>query len=238
MNKYLYKFSSQKRSSGSDPGNAIFTFNPKTDAGVYKLHHALFFNSFYNINETNNRIYFSENDGPVLTATLENGYYDSSTIVTNIHTQMELVGAHNYVITLSSTTNKLTFVPNTGTFRFLFGSYTYNSSKNILGFTADTVTSSSLTSDIPINLTHTLSLNVRLEGHGIQNYLQDNSSNFYSFSIPVSSNSKELVLYEPLHPQFIKLENSLSDIRVRVLNEDNDQVTLYNDYYFVLQKQN
>ena len=218
------------------PGNCIYSFNPKIDAGVYKLHHALFFNSFYNINETNNKIYFSESAGPVLTATLQNGYYDSSTIAANIDTQMQAVAVNTYTVTLSTTTNKLTITPNTGTLKFWFGTYTDNSAKNVLGFIGDTASSSSLTSDNPINLTDTLSLNVRLEGHGIQNYLQDNSSNFYSFSIPVSSNSKELVLYEPLHPQFVKLENPLSDIRVRVLNEDGDSMLLYNDFYFVLER--
>lgn len=235
-NNYLYKFSSQKRSSGSDSGNCVFTFNPKLEAGLYKLHHALFFNSFFNVNDTNNKIYFQEDNGAILTATLTNGYYNSSNIATNVHDSLTTYGTRNYVVTLNTGVNKLTITPNTGTIKFWFGTYTSNSAKNILGFIGDTVSASSLTSDVPINLTDTLSYNIRLEGNGIQNFIQDNSSNFYSFSIPVVGNSLELFHYEPLHNQYVKLSNPLSDIRVRVINEDGDQMTLYNEYYFVLQK--
>ena len=238
MDGKLYKFSSQKRSSGDDPANCIYTFNPKIEAGLYKLHHSLFINSFYNINDTNNKIYFQESGGPVITATLQNGYYNNSTIVTNIHTQMEAVGSHNYTITLSSTTNKLTFVPNTGTVKFLFYTYNQNTAKNILGFIGNSDDLSSVTGDLPINLTDTLSYNIRLEGNGIQNYIQDSSSNFYSFSVPILSNSLELFHYEGINNQYVKFENGLSDIRVKILNEDGDSMLIYNDYYFVLQKIN
>ena len=72
------------------------------------------------------------------------------------------------------------------TVKFWFDTYTENTAKQILGFIGDTVSASSLTSDIPIDLTDTLSLNVRIEGHGIENYLQDNNSNFYSFTVPIT----------------------------------------------------
>ncbi len=238
MYGYLYKFSSQSRSYGADPGDCIFTFNTKIDPGFYKLHHSLFFNSFYNVNNTNNKIYFQENSGSILIATLENGYYNTSNIVSNIHTQLEAIGTHNYTVTLSSTTNKLTIVPNTGTVKFWFATYTENSAKDILGFTGDTISASSLTSDIPIDLTDTLSLNVRIEGNGIENFLQDNNANFYSFTVPIISNSLELNYYEPTHPQYIKINNPIRDIRVRILNEDNEQIVMHNEYYFVLQKEN
>jgi hypothetical protein len=236
MDGKLYKFSSAKRSNGDDPANCVYTFNPKIENGLYKLHHSVFINSFYNINDTNNKIYFQESGGPLIIATLQNGYYNNSTIVTNIHTQMELVGNHNYTITLSPTTNKLTFVPNTGTLKFLFYNYTENSAKHILGFIGNSDDSSSITGDLPINLTDTLSYNIRLECNGIQNFIQDSSSNFYSFSVPILSNSLELTYHEPFNNQYVKFENPISDIRVKILNEESEQMTLYNDYYFVIQK--
>ena len=83
-----------------------------------------------------------------------------------------------------------------------------------------------------------MSLNVRIEGHGIENYLQDNNSNFYSFTVPITSNSLEFNYYEPQHPQYIKINNPIRDVKVRIFNEDGDLMTLHNEYYFVLQKQN
>jgi len=233
-----YKISSVKRTTGTI-SNFICDFsNAPIQEGTYALINGMFSNTFYNINDFNNKIYFKE--GVVsLTATLTNGYYNSSTILSNIKLALEAISVSGgasltYTVSLSPTTNRLTISVSSGNIQMLMATNTLNSSKFIIGFTTDSSVASSLTGDSSINLTDTYSYNIRLEGHGIQNMLVDNASNFYSFSIPVPANSLDVFLYEPVNCQIVRFDNRISQFRVLIKNEDNDDCVLQNDFYFIL----
>ena len=234
------KISSVKRVHG-DSSNFIADFsNSPIEKGQYFLFSSVFGNSFYNINDYNNKIYFKEGSTS-LTATLTNGFYNSTNIISNIKSAMETIslalGAGlTYTCSLNSTTNKITILVSSGTFQMLMGSNIINSARYLLGFTTDTTAQSVLTGDVPINLTDSPSYNLRIDAHGIKNNLRDNNNNFYSFSVPILSNSLDVFLYEPVNAPIIEFENRASQLRISVYNEDGDPVVLLHDYYFILSK--
>lgn len=90
------------------------------------------------IDSTNNKINFKESAlGSELTATLTSGSYTTSTLATEIKTQLESVGAETYTVSYSSSTGLWT-ISSTGTYLDLLnttGTNQANSTlKNSLGF--------------------------------------------------------------------------------------------------------
>ena len=234
------KISSVKRISG-DSSNFIANFsNSPLEKGKYYLFSGVFGNSFFNVNNYNNKIYFKEGSTD-LTATLTTGFYNSTNILPNIKSALETISLASgagltYTCTLNSTTNKITITVSSGTFQMLMGTNTVNSAKYLIGYTNDTTSQTVLTADYPLNLTDGYSYNIRIDGHGVKNNLRDNNNNFYSFSIPILSNSLDVFLYEPVNAPIIEFENRISQLRVSVWNEDGDQIQLLHDYYFILAK--
>jgi hypothetical protein len=85
----------------------------------------------YLINASNNKIYFSENGGSELEATIPTGNYTPTTLSTAIKTAMETVGADTYTVTADETlTNKYTITKSSGTLELFFvgGTETYGTS--------------------------------------------------------------------------------------------------------------
>ena len=236
------KISSLKRTSGS-PSNFVCQFTSPLDSGVYKLVSATMSNSYYNINDNNNKIYFSENGGATLTATLTNGFYNSSNIASNIENALDTTSASvglnfNYTVSLNSITNKLTIGVGGGhTCSFKFASNTNSSADRILGFfNEDTQSLSSLTSTQPINLVDTLSYNISLQGQNVSSNIQDNSNTIYSFAIPINGNSLEIFNYEPIHNLTVNFNNPVYNMRIQVFDEKGSEISLFHDWYMILQK--
>src|SRR5205823_1335715 len=96
--------------------------------GKYLLSYLTIPNSVYNVNSTNNIIYFRENSTDK-TATITSGYYNSSSITTAIKTAMDTASAayNTFTITFSSVTGGLTVTASTNNFIFQWSTYTTNS---------------------------------------------------------------------------------------------------------------
>ena len=236
------KISSLKRSSGT-PSNFACQFTKPLQEGTYKLVSATMSNSYYNINNDNNKIYFNEDGGATLTATLTNGFYSSADIASNIENAMEAVSLSsglnvNYTVTFNANTNKLTISSGGGhSFAFKFASNTTSSADRVLGFPlTDTSTSSSQTSNTPINLVDTLSYNISLQGQNITSNIQDNSNTIYSFAIPINSNSLGIFNYEPYHNITVNFNNPVYNMKVIVYNEKDNELTLFHDWYMILER--
>lgn len=232
------KISSVKRTSGTI-SNFIADFsNSPLQPGRYGLISSVFGNSFFNVNNLNNKIVFKEN-GVQLTAFLSTGFYNSTNFPINVKSALEtasFVGGASltYAVSINTISNKMIITPSSGTIQMLMGTNFTNSANFLTGFTIDTTAQSSLTGDSPINLSESYCYNIRLEAHGVKNLLQDNNNNFYSFSVPILSNSLDIFNYEPNNFQCVELENRVSQLRVTILNEDNDILDLFNDFYFIL----
>lgn len=70
------------------------------------------------VDATNNKINFNEGAAE-LTSTITSGTYTSTTLATEIKTQLEAAGAATFTVTFSSTTGKWTIVSNGATFQLL-----------------------------------------------------------------------------------------------------------------------
>jgi len=75
----------------------------------------------YLINNTNNTIYFSENGGDLITATIPTGNYTEATLATAIETVLETAGTDTYTVSVDTTlTNKYTITKSSGTLELFF----------------------------------------------------------------------------------------------------------------------
>ena len=155
----LYKISSIKRNTGS-VNDFTLQYSPPLPEGLYRLRQAVIPNSVLIVNNTNNKIYFEENGGSILTATMTNGDYTTTTLATQIGTAMTAISAsaglvRTYTATFSTITNLFTVTVGTSSFKMLMATYTSNSASIITGFnTDDTSFASSQVGDSVVNLTN------------------------------------------------------------------------------------
>ena len=147
MTQYI-KISSVKRKSGTI-SNFIADFsNSPIEPGRYALTSAVFGNTFFNINDYNNKIYFKEGTTSLI-AYLTTGFYNSTNFPVNVKSALEvasLAGGSSltYTVTINSTTNKLVITASSGTIQMLMGTNYLNSANYLTGFTQDTTSQSSI----------------------------------------------------------------------------------------------
>jgi hypothetical protein len=237
----LYKISSVKRNTGSINDYTI-QINHSLPEGLYRLKQAVIPNSILIVNSTNNRLYFEENGGSILTATLATGDYTTTTLATQIGTAMTNISASSgltrtYTATFSTITNLFTVTVGTSSFKFLMATYTSNSSSIITGFNTDDVSfASSQVGDAVVNLTNNVySFNLNIQAQSVINYLVDNAGVSYSFSIPVSTSFGNVCIYEPMVDYFIKFDSPTRLLKVQVRDDNNVLCQLNSDYYFILE---
>ena len=110
-------------------------------------------NSFYNVNENNNKVYINENGTPY-TVSLNYGNYSASDLTSELETQLNnFVGSNIYNVSYSTTTGKFTITGGTYNFWFEFGTFSLNSANKLIGFNAtNTPASLTQTSDNVIQL--------------------------------------------------------------------------------------
>lgn len=85
------------------------------------------------VSSTNDNIRFREIPSVTLNATLSPGFYNPTTLATEIKTQLESIGSNTYTVTYSSITKKMTIVSSGAYFSLLFN--VANSVASDIGFT-------------------------------------------------------------------------------------------------------
>lgn len=159
MSKVLIR-SIDRSSVSSSFGDCVIPFQDPIE-GTFCIESILIPNTAYTIDSRNNKIYFYDSASAAnLTATLATGIYTSSNIAAAVKTALDAVSSTTYTVSLSSTTNKLTFTPGGGgTMYFRWGVDANDSCFRELGFNKTTGSAATTqTSDNPINLNSTLSL--------------------------------------------------------------------------------
>jgi hypothetical protein len=237
----LYKIASINRSSGAINDFNI-TFNYPLQEGYYQLKNAIIPNSIYIVNDTNNKIYFNEfGSGSDLTATLLNGNYTTTTLATEIGTQMTAVSgfARTYTATYSSLTNKFTITVSASTFKMRMGTNTTNSARYITGYNTDDATYiSSHTSDIMVNLSNNVySCNIVIQSQNMTNYLYDNSNTLFTFSVPITVSFGNVSVYEPIKHYHFRLDGPTRNLKIQVRDDLNNLVQLNSDFSLVLERE-
>lgn len=228
----LLKLRSEQRDSGSIYDFRINRLSQKL-CGKYHVRNFYAANTFWNVNSTNNVIYF--NDGSAKTATITPGFYTASTLVTAVAAALNVVGT-GFSCTLSSLTSAVT-ISNATPFILSWGTFTTNSAGEILGFSSvDAPAATAQTAPHPVNLDMVQSYNFIIDGctSGI---VDMKSGNGYTFSLPITEDSLSVEHYVPIrceHVAFVVSEQ-LSSLHVRVVDDNNKPIQLQHDYYLIIE---
>lgn len=237
MNHLLIK-SSDRLSSSTGSHNFRLQLTTPIENGDYELVSVSMPNSFYVVNDTNNKIYFTD-DSTARTATLTNGYYSTSTLPTEIKSAMETANSsfQTYTVSYSSSTSKFT-VSAAGNFTFDFASNTSNSARKLLGMNAtDDSAATSHTSDNIVDLSgpRIVCIQLNMAGDTLRNSQDDLYCDLY---VPMDVDFGEFKYYKPNNEekQIVRF-NLTSNITVRLVDENNNELDLNGlDWEMILRK--
>ena len=223
----------------SDKSNSnVYTLD-KRIKGAYQFKSFVATNNIYNVNDTNNKIYFDEDFGLSTyqrTATLTNGYFDANDLKSNIASAMDSVASGTITVTYDDNTNKYT-INNTSLFYFTFSSNTSNSARKLLGFNASDGTDSlSHTSDIAIDLNPCKNIFVTIMEDD-NRYVE--GIQFFNCSLVINgvSGFGEIVRYIDVD-NFVQTVKFKDTKKLTLLFHDanNNSIDLNSEYQIILQK--
>ena len=202
--------------------------------GLYELKAFNIYNSYKNINATNNRFTWTANS---LTGTivLTEGTYTVLQLATELRNALNFVTGLVWMVTFSSITFKLAFAT---TLPFSFNLTVSNSIAYEVGFEPLVYSSvaNSLTSVKQIGLsTQPMNYFVSLREANNEMALLNASSS--TFVIPIVSTLNQLNYYEPstAFRQTCSFANETKYLNVAIYDHVNRLVELQNDFYFVLE---
>ncbi len=171
----------------------------------------------YPVHTLNNQVFFAENGGGLLTATIPPNNYTGTQFAAELQTQLIAVGALDYTVTFDSQSKLLTIVadilPNT--VQFFTGQRT--AMDEIAGFLLNTADLNVLLADFPIRLDGTRFVDISTD---ISNMNWSSSGGSIMARIPLSVPFGNIVFYEPVTDDFIQLtERDISNVSIRLLDD-------------------
>lgn len=234
--KYLLSSTDRTTTSTSECDFTV-KFDTPLPQGTYKLSYTFLPHGRYNINDTNNKIYF--NDGSSIVGTIANGMYTNTTLPAAVKSAMDTAsaasGSQTYTITISSTTHLMT-IASTGNYALEFGSNTTNSASSTLGF-ADSDTSSTTTHTgtklVNLNKDNFYSIVVNYNSGVEQSGLTTSN---YTFVLPVNADPLSTITYnaESSFQQYLELPIQTRDFRVVLRDEAGNVVDNNGVNWFLL----
>lgn len=195
---------------------------PFSDAEIaIGLDYAIMPYLIYPIRANRNQVVINEG-GVDLTATIADGYYDSTSFPTALKTALDAAGAFTYTVTISATTNKITIAA-TGAYSLIFtntSSYMWK----ILGFAFNSTTSSAAS--------HTGTMPIRLDGDEyfvlmIENLPSNNVSSSFATrgimdAIPMNGSWGDVIYYKPnqINNLVLGQMSDLKFLRIHIVDVD------------------
>lgn len=187
-----YVLDSRQRAAGSTVSAAIYNLaalGSPVESGTYEVLSFNSRNNVYNVDDSNDEIYFDEGGaelGPVL---IPHGYYTTeAALAAAVKIVMDAVSGTTYTIAFSALTNLYLFTPAAGTLEFNWGTNSAQPQANLLlGFTAvDTGDAATQSSDIGVDLDPHSNLLVQIVEDGLKNVTLISGLEF-SLIIPLTS---------------------------------------------------
>ncbi len=226
----LILIDSKLRSSGTQ-NNFKITLSQNLASGTYLLTSFSMSNNLYNVvSGENDKVYVEHSVDGNNTLTLSEGQYSSSTLLTELTTQLDSISLVSYTITHSATTGKYTITPSSGTFGFKFSTNTTATSRYLLGKDeVDDALGSSQISDNPIDL--------KLHDNIAISILQDNSTHGtlpsgkeFSVLIPLDSSVDfgDVIHYKNNlnYQQFFSFSSSVNILDIELYAGDGDYLPI------------
>lgn len=208
MNNFILVNSQSRNSSlSSSSSNLTILLNDKIRLNgrtKLSLEYFVCYATIFQIDATNNKIDFFEN-ATNKSSTLTNGFYDATTLATEIKTRLDATsgGYNTFTVTYSTSTKKYTISAGNN-FRLMFstGSNASTSAWKVMGFSnstgtsgIDTTSGTSTTSVDIINLSLPLSFYIQINNFGSVNFKSTDGDTF-TFYIPASSSNGEIIEYK------------------------------------------
>lgn len=174
-------------------------------------------NVVYPFNIYNQQVYFKENGGATLNATLSINNYTGAQFATELQTQLNAsAGVLVYTVTYDSQAKLLQIsVPGPDTIQFVDGD---NNANDEMGLAIPTSNTSTITSDYPVNLSGTNFLSVRTS---FASRVFDSSTiTGTTLRLPVDVGFGNIIFYEASFDDMIEtLDGSLAQIVVSFADE-------------------
>lgn len=180
--------------------------------------------SFYNINSYNNTLYLNIN-GVINTFTLTIGNYSAYSLLTLLNS---ILLSNSITVTYNSTTNKYTFSTVSTPIQFL---YSQSTCSILLGFSTDSTSSTSITSDIVIDLTYTKCLYIVTDNLVFDNLdsLSGNKKSNILCSIIKNVNQGELITFQPSSLDYIPIHNKNINYMEIEIQDDSGRIIQMNN---------
>ena len=211
----------------------------KNEKAYICVKNAVIPNSFYNINNSNNKLDFVL-DGTNFSITFTNGNYNINTFRTHLYDLLYNlnygIGNENHkhwTITYNNKFNKFTFIHQFHNFTFLNSSNCYE----MIGFKVGSSFAStllSLTSNIGCNMFTIKNIYVTSDNFILNNIDSNNHgrSNIIC-SIPVNGSSGSFLFYEDNQRHLVHNINNLTSFKLRMTDEDGDLID-FNEVHYSL----
>lgn len=226
---------SRERPKSSCPSDCTIVTS-ETLEGTHSLKSIMIPVTYFNINETNNVVYWSDTSGSK-TCLLPPGYYNSFAMLASaLATAMTAAGAGTVTCSVSPLNNRLT-ISNTVNFQLTFGNNTSNSAATILGFVGTSPNMAlTQTGSKTMNLNTTTCYNFQFSTAYPSLRTVDNKS--FTFSIPALTATPNMFYYEP--PVQFPITFRLNSTRALQIRITDDQYRVINnmcsDFWCVLEK--
>lgn len=227
--KFLIIDSKDRTAQSTSSTDCSFIFQPGLTCKEVEVLSLVMPMTQYNINATNNSIYF--NDGSIKNFLITPGNYSVTDLITTLQATFNSFSPNGFVVSYSDVSMKLT-ITSTLPFSLLFGSYTTNSSAYILGFADDnTVASTSHSSDFAIDLSLPLYIYCTVDEFST-NIKSTNNFDNATFVFPNKVNSSDILLFSKQtdYEQRSKVtEVNMQALRVRWTIQGNTTLDINNN---------
>lgn len=228
-NQSLHLFlDTRDRVSGTSTSASFNLSNSNLTGGIYglSLESVIIPNLEYNINETNNKIYFIENGGPTITTTIPVANYTATELGSEIQLKMREVGSLSYDVAYLTKNGKYEIIaPLPNSFRFVEGT---NSINSVIGILPSLVELAAIESTFPVRLDGTEYVDLEISGLN-QNYnISSRDDPYIVARIPILEQFGGVIYYlNPDNHNFILVNNDLFyRFKMRLIKPDGSNYTL------------
>ena len=240
VNNVSYLIDSRLRSTGTvQSGNYNFINAGGVGGGTYELLSFQMANNLYNVDTTNQNIFWDEGGGD-LTAVIPVGNYTAATLAVTMKVVMDIASGSTFTIAHGADTGLYTFTIAATTFRFKYLTNTTDVARTVTGFNAlDGVLAVSQVSDVPIDLNLRKNILIDVAQDSTQNVTLLSGAEF-TFTVPLDDTSSfgSLVSYEKAegYAQRMTLAANMNSLDIALFHGDGAVLTNTAEYKLLIRR--
>lgn len=216
--------------------DAKIDFRTRGLKGRYKLKSFNIFNSFTNVNSTNNLFHFDTGSG-LNTLVIPDGSYSITSLTSTIRNNLATITGFTWSISLNPVSYRISITCSSPV------SVDFSQPMSIgfdLGYNKQVynITSIPTIAENLIRLSlFPLAYYIKIKEASFQDF-EASDSNSFNFVIPITTALQSQNYYESSqgNEQYIYFDKECKTITVQLYDQDNNFIKLFSDYYFILDK--